>query len=718
MHANPLCQLMNPSSIATFGAGNNFVKMGTMHALSIIEDGYDGKFFPVHPREKEVMGRKAYASVEDLPETPDLALLVVPSSRVIPIMEQLGQKGTKSAIIVTAGFGETGRNGQVMQERLDEICGRYGIRFLGPNCMGIINSEIGLNTTIIPYTYSKGALGFVSQSGTYLTQTTPYMVKRGIRFSKAISVGNSANIDITDALEYLGRDEQTKAISLYIESIKDVRRFVDVARRITPHKPVLAQYVGGSDAGARSAFSHTGSMAAPDHLYEGVFRQAGVLRVHSIEHLYLYGNMLALQPALTGRRIGIVTNSGGPGSAIAGALEKEGFDVPRFSEKLQSRIQPLVHAHSPCGNPVDLTFDLDINLLSQKIPEILLESGEVDGLVIHGAMRKGYFAEIFKHLKNYLQDASFDELLQAIPPISDQSLSLCVTHAKPVAVSSFMDRDDDYTAAYQDHDVPVFDAPEKTAGAMGAMYRHFKVRRRPAWTPPVVPDPPAIAEDLVRECLALGQANLDEHQSKRFLKAWGLPVNEDVLVHDGEEAARAAGIVGFPVALKASSPEIRHKTGKGFIHLNLDSVEAVTTAYEKIQRAAGKKVPALVGRMLKGKRELVAGIVDHEGFGPSVMFGIGGIFTEALDDVVFRPAPLSMEDAGEMIMDIRSKKLLGAFRGMPEVNMDALAKVVHKLSLIPLAHPEICEIDINPLIVEGDMPVAVDALVVIKTVNA
>ena len=341
MQINPLSRLMNPASIATFGAGNNYMKMGTMQALSIVKDGYAGEVYPVHPRDKEVMGRKAYASVDELPEVPDLAFLVVPASQILPIMEQLGKKGTKSAIIITAGFGESGGDGRTMQGRLDAIARQYGIRYLGPNCMGIINSEIGLNTTIIPYTYPKGSLGFVSQSGTYLTQTTPYMAKRGIRFSKAVSVGNSANIDITDALEYLGRDEQTKAIALYIESIRDVGRFVEVARKITPHKPVLAQYVGGSDAGARSALSHTGSMAAPDHLYEGLFRQAGVIRVDSIEHLYGYGNMLATQPRLTGRRIGILTNSGGPGSAIASALEKAGLEVPRFSDALQARIRPL-----------------------------------------------------------------------------------------------------------------------------------------------------------------------------------------------------------------------------------------------------------------------------------------------------------------------------------------------------------------------------------------
>ena len=340
--------------------------------------------------------------------------------------------------------------------------------------MGIVNSEIALNTTVMPYPLIKGSFGFASQSGTYLTQTIPYLKKRGIRFSKAISVGNSANIDITDALEYLGKDEQTRAISLYIESIKDVRRFIDVARRITPHKPVLAQYVGGSGAGARSALSHTGSMAAPDHLYEGMFRQAGVIRVQSIEELYGYGNMLAQQPALKGRRIGILTNSGGPGSAMANALEKAGLDVPRFSEALQSRIRPLVYDHAPCGNPVDLTFHLDIDTLTQKIPAIILESGEVDGLVIHGALRKGYLIEIYDHIKEALNNAPVEALLKDFQVIPEQSLDLVSTYKKPVGISSFYDRDDDYTAAYQDHGIPVFDSPEKDSRRHGCPLLSFQ----------------------------------------------------------------------------------------------------------------------------------------------------------------------------------------------------------------------------------------------------
>ncbi|MBN1496861.1 MAG: acetate--CoA ligase family protein [Spirochaetes bacterium] len=714
MAENPLHRLMNPGSIATVGAGNNILKMGTMHALSIINDGYRGKIFPVHPHQNTVLGLDAYRSIADIPEVPDLAFIVVPSVEVIKIIEEFGKKGTKSAVIITAGFGEMNEDGRLMQDRLNELSGQYGIRFLGPNCMGIINSQISLNTTVMPYTSAPGSLGFASQSGTYVTQTIPYLERNGIRFSKAISVGNSANIDIIDALEYLGEDEQTRAVSLYIEGIRDVERFIDVARAITPHKPVLAQYVGGSSAGARSSLSHTGSMAAPDHLYDGLFRQAGIIRVESIEDLYRNGNMLANQPCLNGKRIGILTNSGGPGSAIANALERGGLDVPEFSKEVQDQVRPLVPPHAPCGNPVDMTFSMDIENLSNKIPEIILKSGEVDGIVIHGVMGTGWLKAVFPHFNSVMKDVTLEGLLAGFSDKSGSAADYIPVYNKPVSISSFIDREDNYTASYHDHGVPVFDSPEKAAGGMIMMMRHREIRERKPWTRPASVPAPAGAVRILEQCSAKGQANLDEHGSKLFLKEWGIPVTEEIVAATEEEAATAAEKAGYPLVMKASAGDILHKTGRGLIHLDLKSKDEAVASFRKIQQAAGRSVPVIAYRMVSGEREFVAGLVRAPGFVPSVMFGLGGVFTEALNDAVFRPAPISEDDATEMLFDIRARALLGAFRGMPAVHVEALAKVLHRLSLIPIAHPEVAEIDLNPIIIDGSEPVAVDALVVLK----
>ena len=710
---NPLHLLMNPKSVATAGAGNNPSKMGTLQALSIIKDGYQGKFYPVHPTDGIVLGHKAYASALDLPEPPDLAMLVVPTNQVIPVLEDFGKIGTRRAIVITAGFKETGAEGRSLEDRLNEIADRYGMRFLGPNCMGMLNTQLSLNLTVANLTGKPGSLGMASQSGTYVTQTLAYLRKRGIRFSKAISVGNEANINIIDALEYLGEDEHTKAIILYIEGIRDGRRFIEVARKITPHKPVLAQYVGGSGAGARAGMSHTGALAGPDFLYDGIFKQAGVIRVHSIEDLYSHGWALAAQPPLRGRRLGVVTNSGGPGTAISHHADLGGLDVPRFSEELQSRIRPLIQGHASSANPVDLTFHLDMQLLSTRIPEMIMQSGEVDGVILHGAMSTGFMREVYSHLRELLNNISEEQFLEKFRTELTETVSLPRKYGLPFLVSSFFDADDDYTRAYQDNDIPVFDAPEKAARAMASFLRHKEIRDRKTIVPPNLPERSDAAAQIIKKALENGQQALDEFQAKQILSLYGIRTARESLAMTAGDAVQAAREIGYPVAAKACSWEIMHKAGKGLIALNLRTENEVRRALRSIRQAAGSNVPVLIQEMLSGTREFVAGMTRFDGFGPCILFGLGGVLTEALKDTALRSAPLSAVEAQEMLTDIRAKNLVGEFRGMPAVDAVALAGILQVAGSIALLHPEIAEIDLNPIIITGSAPIVADALFVL-----
>lgn len=632
-----LKKLLYPNSIATVGAGNNPMKMGTMHALSIIKDGFEGSFYPIHPRDEKVLGHKAYKSVADLPEVPDLVLFVLPAQHLLPLFEDFGKLGTKYAIIITAGFKETGDEGRRMEERLKELAEEYGITFIGPNCMGILNSEINLNTTVIPYTEGSGGLGLVSQSGTYITQSIPYLTKRGIRFSKAISVGNEANTTLADVLEVLGDDEQTKAISLYIEGIRNIDRFLDVARKVTAKKPVIAQYVGGSKAGARSGFSHTGAMAGPDHIYDGLFRQAGIIRVDTIEDLYAHGWALASLPPIKGNRIGVVTNSGGPGSAIADTCESGGFEVPPFSDELVAKIKPIIPDHAPAGNPVDITFAMNIGLLAEELPEMVMASGEVDGVILHGAMSSGFLNTLVPHLQGMIQSSVLDELLkQARTRDMTSTVSVPFKYGIPMTVSSFFDRDDRYTEVFQDAGIPVYDSPEKAAGAMVSLLRYKEISERRAYEAPVLPAPDREAASIIAEAVKKKQRALDEHQSKKILAAYGMAVPEEELAVGGDAAATAADSLGYPVALKACRHDILHKTERGLVHLNCSDAAAVKKAAEAIEAEAGAGTPILVSPMAEGKREFIAGITREENIGPCLAFGVGGIMTEALKDTVFR----------------------------------------------------------------------------------
>lgn len=710
----PLEKLINPSSIAIVGASNNPLKMATMHLLSIMKDGFKGKIFPVHPKEETVFGLKAYKSPLDLPEAPDCAIFVIPATGIPATLDAFGTIGTRRAIIISAGFKEVGEEGRKLEEEVKAIAAKHGIRFLGPNCMGLINSEIALNTTVMAYTAKPGHLGLASQSGTYITQSIMYLQHHGIRFSKALSVGNEADISIIDALEYLGNDEQTKAISLYIEGIRDVPRFLDVACRITPKKPVIAQYVGGSAAGARAGSSHTGAMAGPDYLYEGLFKQAGIIRVHSVEELYLHGHVLATQPRLKGNRVGIITNSGGPGTSMANTCEKEGFVVPPFTSQLQEKIKPMIPPHAPAGNPVDITFNLDLDVLTIKIPELAIQHGEVDALCIHGAFRKGFIECIFPHVKEALNLTKPEDVLGFLPSDLETPGTIPYKYGIPLVMSSFFDYQDDFTVAMQEKGVPVFDSPEKAAKALAVLLRYKEVTERLPYEKPSLPEVNPEASAIIQRALKNNQKALDEHAAKMLLALYGIPIPDEKLIENEDQLNTIISSLQYPVVMKACHPDIMHKTEKGLVILPVKDSNEAKIAFKEIQKRAGIATPVLVYTMIEGKREFMAGAISQQGFGKAVLFGLGGIFTEALKDITFRVAPLTRRDAVEMLDDIKAKTLLGKFRNEDEIDKAALAQLLYTLSAVPLLHPEISEIDCNPIIISKRKPVVIDALVVLS----
>jgi acyl-CoA synthetase (NDP forming) len=713
MPDNPLHLLMHPRSIATAGASNNPMKMGTLQALSILKDGWQGTFYPVHPTEKTVLGHKAYASPLDLPEAPDLAVLIVPTDQVVSVLEDFAKIGTKRAIIISAGFGETGPAGRELEQRLKAIAAASGMRFLGPNCMGILNTEISLNVTIATPEKRPGHLGIASQSGTYVAQTLSYLRERGIRFSKAISCGNEADIDMTDILEYLGEDAQTKAIILYIEGIRNGPRFLEAARRVASMKPVLAQYVGGSNAGARAGLSHTGALAGPDLLYDGIFQQAGIIRCHSIEDLYAHGWVHATQPRLRGNRLAVVTNSGGPGTAISHHADLGGMTLPRFSDALQAKIRPLIPPHAAGTNPVDVTFHLDMQILAVTIPELIMESGEVDGLILHGAIGSGFMKMVYPRVRELMGNMSREAFLEMTTRDMSDAVALPAKFHLPLVISSFFGREDDSTSLYMDHEIPVFDSPEKAARGMASLLRYREIRERKPFVKPTHPTENREAALIIRAALDAGQNALDEHQAKQVLAAYGVPVTREEKASTENEALEISRRIGFPLAMKGCDWEIMHKSGKGLIALGIWTEAALRKAFRAVRKAAGRAIPVLVQEMMTGSREFVAGMTRFPGFGPCILFGLGGVFTEALKDAAFRAAPLSATEADEMLMAIRANDLLGDFRGLPAVDLPALAGILQTIGAIALLHPEVAEIDLNPVIIAGSKPVVADALFVI-----
>ncbi|MBF0227209.1 MAG: acetate--CoA ligase family protein [Desulfobacterales bacterium] len=706
---NPLVNILSPKSIAILGASNNPFKMGTMQFLNLLYSGFSGDIFPIHPEEKNVFGIKAYPSINSLPYAPDMAMLVVPPKLVVNMIDEFGKIGTRYAVIITAGFKETGEEGIKREQDLIETANKYGFRFLGPNCMGLINTRLPLNITATPVLGLPGNLSLASQSGTYIAQTTLYLQKNGIRLNKAVSVGNEANIDLTDCLEYFGNDIDTKAIGLYIECIRRPEKFLEVARKITKNKPIVAQYVGGTEAGSRAGSSHTGSMAGPDYIYNGLFEQAGVIRVNTIEEVYCIGNALALQPKLKGNRIGILTNSGGPGTAIASTLDSNGLEIPTFSENLQEKIKPLIAGYASSKNPVDLTFHVDMSVLTKSLPKAMIESDEIDGLIVHGIIDTGWAELAFPVFQKFF-GVTLEKLRDNFKTDVSEFVKMPFINDKPVLVSSFFGLEDNAVVNFHEHGIPVFNSPEKAAFTMAKMYQYAQISNRPQISEEY--QKRVIPENALKIMSKSSDTGMDEYLAKKILREYGINTCEETLATSLDEAINAAKVIGYPIVLKGCSPLINHKTEQGLVYLNITNNEDLKGAWESIEKKAGN-IPRLVCRMVKGDRELIAGIVRTGTFPPCVMLGLGGIFAEALDDKTIRFAPLTEYDALSMLKSLKSNKIFESYRNMNPIDKKSISSLLISLGNISIDFPQIKEIDLNPIIIENGIPKVVDALFVL-----
>jgi acyl-CoA synthetase (NDP forming) len=472
---SPLYPIVNPKSIAFFGASNRFTSMGTNQLNSLISFGFKGQIYPIHPKEEQVQDLAAYKSVSDLPEIPDVAVMVLPTGVVPQVLEECGQKGIKRAVVVSGGFKEVGRDGALLEEKIVDIANHYGMRFLGPNCLGIANPHHNYNMTFLPFVGKPGFIGMASQSGSFITQMFDYLAEFDLGFSTGISVGNEANIDIIEAMEYLAVCPHTKVIALYIESIRRGKAFIKAASQIVPHKPIVALYVGGSEAGKRASFSHTGALAGPDKLYNGVFQQSGVIRANSITELFDFCWILGASVPPKGGRVVVQTHSGGPGATAADACSRTGLNLPAFSAGTLEKLAPYVPHTGSVGNPVDLTFTKNPLEYFDNIPRILLEEPGADMLMMYFMAPKESIKRAMTAIGiagdqiQELTEKLFDKQAKAIAALRKK-------YAKPIIGFSFHNRQNPLLQKLQTNAIPVLPSPDRAARAMKALADYAVLR--------------------------------------------------------------------------------------------------------------------------------------------------------------------------------------------------------------------------------------------------
>ena len=691
---NYLDYLFNPKSIAIIGATDKKEKVGYAIFKNIVDGGYKGKVFPVNKRLETLEGYKVYKSVLDIPEPVDLAIISIPIQYIPELFDELGEKGVKTAVVISAGGREAGEEGKKIEEAIKEKAKKYGIRFLGPNCLGFANTLIDLNANFGLDKPIKGKTAFISQSGALFTAIMDWALEEKIGFSYAVSIGNMADIEFGELIEYLGEKEEVETILVYMESLIDASKFAKATRKISLKKPIIVAKAGRSESGQKAASSHTGAIAGKDFLYSALFKRVGVVRSENVLQLFDLTEALSKQPAPKGNRFVVVTNAGGPGVMSADEFDKWSIKPAELSketlEKL-NKILPPVWSH---GNPVDIIGDAPPERY-EKTLEILFNAKEIDGIVCiltPQFMTKPYeTAQVFYKVSKDKEKPFYSVLLGG---------------AKLKKAKEFL----------EEHNIPVFETPEEAVDSMYLTYTYTKRKN-------LVQKDTFILETkksekvkkIIETSLKEEKIYLPAYETKLILKEYGIPVNETYLAKDENEAVELAKKIGFPVVLKINSPDILHKTDAKAVEKNIKTPEDVKRAFKRIiENAKRYKKDAYiegvtVEKQVEGDFELIIGSSYDSIFKQYLMFGMGGTFVEFFKDVSFDFIPLSRVYAEEMIKSTKIYRLLkNGFRDKNPVDINKIVDILLNVSNLLIDFPQIKELDINPVLVKENQIFAVD----------
>ncbi len=711
MSVRNLDSLFAPKSVALIGASNRENSVGQVIARNLFHSGFAGPVMPVNPKAEAVEGVLAYKDVQALPFAPDLGVVCTPPDTVAPIVAALGARGTKACVVITAGFGEGGSQaGEKRMQAVLDAARPHTLRLVGPNCVGTMVPPLGLNASFAHIGARSGDLAFLTQSGAMVTAMLDWSTPRGIGFSKVVSLGDMADVDFGDLLDYLANDRETRAILLYVEAVTHARKFMSAARAAARAKPVIVIKGGRHAEGAKAAASHTGALAGADAVYDAAFKRAGMLRVDTLDELFDAAETLAMSARLArtvGERLAILTNGGGLGVLATDALIGDGGTLAELSEATVAALDETLPATWSRGNPVDIIGDAPGSRYEAALEGLLSDRGVDAVLVMHCPV------------------AVADPLEAAQATVA--TLEARPGGRKPVFTAWLgTEAPRKARALFAEKRLPTYDTPEQAVRAFMHLVRYRRNQDLLMQTPPSVPDHAEPDQAAVREildaALAEGRTWLSEPEAKRALAAYGIPTVQTREVPDAEAALAAAEELGYPVALKILSPDITHKSDVGGVKLDIESPEQLQRESQRMLRRcrAAKPQARLAGFSVQqmarrpGAHELILGIVEDRQFGPVVLFGQGGTAVEVIQDKALALPPLNMALARSTMRETRIHRLLEGYRDRPAADLDGIARALIDLAQLAADFQEVAEVDINPLLADAEGVLALDARIKVQ----
>ncbi|MCJ7567947.1 MAG: acetate--CoA ligase family protein [Anaerolineales bacterium] len=693
----------SPQSIAVIGASTNTTKLGYAVLDNLVNGDFlrDGrKVYPINPKADEILGLPAFPAVSDVPDTIDLAVIVIPYPLVPDAMRTCGEKGIPAVIVISAGFREAGMEGLKREQELIEITKEYNIRLIGPNCLGVINTVIPMNASFSAGLPPKGPMDFMSQSGALGTAILDWAQAGRLGLSKFVSLGNKADVSEIDLLRAWAKDPTSNVILSYMEGLPDGQEFINVARKVSKLKPIVVLKSGVTQAGSRAVSSHTGSLAGSEQAYEAAFQQSGVLRAHSLQDLFDMARGFGYLSPLLGDHIAIVTNAGGPGILATDALERAGLKLARFKPERIKALEQFLPDAASAANPIDVLGDARADRYRFALEQVI-ESPSVDGILV------------------ILTPQAMTEIVETAEVITEISEKVDIPILACFMGEARVKAGIEYMAK---HNVPNFAFPERAAMVLQAMshYREYRARPLPSFESYDV-DQKTVRKTIDR-VLDEGRLSIGDAEAKSILTAYGLQAPPSEIAETAEKAVEIAADMGYPVVLKIASPDILHKTDVGGVKVGLQNPTDVRDAFDLITYRSQRYLPEArlwgcqVQKMVPSGLEILIGMNRDPQFGPLVTFGLGGIYVEALKDAAFRIAPFSRDEAAQMLTEIRAKALLDGVRGEPPVDKGTLVDALLRIGQLVLDFPEIAELDINPFIVyeEGRGGVALDMRLILR----